>query len=224
MATKNETRRNRRTHVTQSNAEFADYLEQLAADLRDDFDMPSTARDILQAAGRLRAHPQGVRQRGLVGDRMNALTTWHLVTNAEGTVLGVYPEGQLSNAQEFARRTEAQSGKVTTCFIHTIGTLPEHSPKVGQSVSDATLLAFGQVREHLAAVTAQRDELLAEVRLIASFETTEEREERLEVEGREGEGIDLDDLITTLHKIVHAARRLVGAQGPFYGTVEVSDE
>lgn len=55
----------------------------------------------------------------------------------------------------------------------------------------------------------QRDELLEEARLIARLETTEEYEERLEAEGREGEGIDHDDLISTFHKIVHRARELV---------------
>lgn len=56
--------------------------------------------------------------------------TWHVISNSEGTVLGVFGEKILSKAQEEAASIERQTGMFVT--LHTI---VGPRPSVGQSIS-----------------------------------------------------------------------------------------
>lgn len=57
--------------------------------------------------------------------------TWHVVSNGEGVVLGVYGEALLSMAQECCRRIEAETG--LHAFLHCI--VSTNRPHVGGYIS-----------------------------------------------------------------------------------------
>ena len=57
--------------------------------------------------------------------------TWHVVSNEEGMVLGVYGEALLSMAQECCREVERQTGMLA--FLHKI--VSTNRPHVGGYIS-----------------------------------------------------------------------------------------
>ena len=59
------------------------------------------------------------------------MSTWHVITNETGTILGVYGEALLSDAQSLARRVERETGCAT--YRHTIEN--SRRPSVGESIS-----------------------------------------------------------------------------------------
>ena len=56
---------------------------------------------------------------------------YHIVTNGEGTILGVYGSALLSEAQGLARRIEYETG----FYVHIRQIVSNTRPRVGQSVS-----------------------------------------------------------------------------------------
>ena len=59
---------------------------------------------------------------------------YHAVSNEVGTVLGVYGEALLSEAQEKARNIQASTGEKT--YLHSVAVADYHArPRVGQSIS-----------------------------------------------------------------------------------------
>ena len=61
---------------------------------------------------------------------------YHAVSNEVGTILGVYGEALLSEAQEKARSIEASSGCKT--YLHSVKVVDyKGRPRVGQSISMA---------------------------------------------------------------------------------------
>ncbi len=66
---------------------------------------------------------------------------WHVVSNAEGTILGVYGSALLADAQ--AKAAEIKRGMGCATFLHHVRCAQSNRPSVGGSISMKNVRGIG---------------------------------------------------------------------------------